>query len=390
MEFSFTPEQEKLRIDISNFLANNLTPEYKNVLYDVAGVGVSKEFSQMLAKNGWIGMQWPKMYGGAGMGIMEYVIYREEMVMQGAPIGYHLTAENQMAPSIMINGTDEQKTRIIPSIAKAEMSICIGYSEPNTGSDLASLQTRADEDGDDFIINGVKTWNSGAIHSELIWLATRTNPDVPKHKGITVFLVELDSPGVTINPIQNMTRINGFSNIVFDNVRVPKRNIVGELDQGWYVVAQNLDFERSGIERVASNYSIIYDFLEYIKTNTVNNGKLSNNSLLRNRIADMFIEVEVGRYMAYNIAWMQSKGLVPNKEASISKVFGAETTKRNSQAMLEILGMYGGMDYQSSYSPLQGKVLRSWYGGISSTIAAGTSEIQRNIIAMRGLGLPRT
>jgi len=390
MEFSFTPEQEKLRIDISNFLANNLTPEYKNVLYDVAGVGVSKEFSQMLAKNGWIGMQWPKMYGGAGMGIMEYVIYREEMVMQGAPIGYHLTAENQMAPSIMINGTDEQKKRIIPSIAKAEMSICIGYSEPNTGSDLASLQTRADKDGDDFIINGVKTWNSGAIHSELIWLATRTNPDVPKHKGITVFLVELDSPGVTINPIQNMTRINGFSNIVFDNVRVPKRNIVGELDQGWYVVAQNLDFERSGIERVASNYSIIYDFLEYIKTNTLNNGKLSNNSLLRNRIADMFIEVEVGRYMAYNIAWMQSKGLVPNKEASISKVFGAETTKRNSQAMLEILGMYGGMDYQSSYSPLQGKVLRSWYGGISSTIAAGTSEIQRNIIAMRGLGLPRT
>ena len=186
-----------------------------------------------------------------------------------------------------------------------------------------------------------------------------------------------------------MARIGGFSNITFDNVRVPKSNIVGELDQGWYVVAQNLDFERSGIERVASNYSIIHDFLEYIKTNNDTSKNLSN-SLLRNRIADMFIEVEVGRYLAYNIAWMQSKGLVPNKEASISKVFGAETTKRNSQAMLEILGMYGGVDYTSSYSPIQGKVLRSWYGGISSTIAAGTSEIQRNIIAMRGLGLPRT
>ena len=168
MDFSFTPEQEKLRVDIGQFLENNLTSEYKNVLYDVAGVGVSKEFTKMLAKNGWIGMQWPENYGGAGMGIMEYVIYREEMVMRGAPIGYHLTAENQMAPSIIINGTDEQKKRIIPSIAKGEMSICIGYSEPNTGSDLASLQTRADADGDDFIINGVKTWNSGAIHSELI------------------------------------------------------------------------------------------------------------------------------------------------------------------------------------------------------------------------------
>ena len=390
MDFSFTPEQEKLRVDIGKFLENNLTSEYKNVLYDVAGVGVSKEFTKMLAKNGWIGMQWPENYGGAGMGIMEYVIYREEMVMRGAPIGYHLTAENQMAPSIIINGTDEQKQRIIPSIAKGEMSICIGYSEPNTGSDLASLQTRAEEDGDDFIINGVKTWNSGAIHSELIWLAARTNHDVPKHKGITVFLVELDSPGVTIDPIQNMARIGGFSNITFDNVRVPKSNIVGELDQGWYVVAQNLDFERSGIERVASNYSIIHDFLEYIKTNNNNTKNNINNSLVRNRIADMFIEVEVGRYLAYNIAWMQSKGLVPNKEASISKVFGAETTKRNSQAMLEILGMYGGVNYTSNYSPIQGRVLRSWFGGISSTIAAGTSEIQRNIIAMRGLGLPRT
>jgi alkylation response protein AidB-like acyl-CoA dehydrogenase len=311
------------------------------------------------------------------------------MVRRGAPIAYHLTAENQMAPSIMLSGTGEQKAWFIPRIASGELSICIGYSEPETGSDLASLQTHAIADGDDYVINGVKTWNSGARHSQWIWLAVRTNPDTPKHRGISVFLVDMSSPGISVRPITNMGGVDGFSTVTFDNVRVPKRMMVGELDQGWYVVAQNLDYERSGIERVASNYAVLQDFVQCIKETRINGQPLAASPSVRRRVADMFIEVEVGRLLAYKIAWMQGQGLVPNKEASISKVFGAETAQRNARGMLEIMGLFGQLAEGSRYAPLRGLLLRAWYRGTSATLAAGTSEIQRNVIAQRGLGLPR-
>jgi hypothetical protein len=389
MDFQFTPEQERFRREIQDFLATELTPELRDARYDIAGVGVSKEFSRALGQKGWIGLAWPKEYGGHGLGHMEYLVYREEMVRRGAPIAYHLTAENQMAPSIMLSSTGEQKAWFIPRIASGELSICIGYSEPETGSDLASLQTHAIADGDDYVINGVKTWNSGARHSQWIWLAVRTNPDTPKHRGISVFLVDMSSPGISVRPITNMGGVDGFSTVTFDNVRVPKRMMVGELDQGWYVVAQNLDYERSGIERVASNYAVLQDFVQCIKETRINGQPLAASPSVRRRVADMFIEVEVGRLLSYKIAWMQGQGLVPNKEASISKVFGAETAQRNARGMLEIMGLFGQLAEGSRYAPLRGLLLRAWYRGTSATLAAGTSEIQRNVIAQRGLGLPR-
>ncbi|MBI4311600.1 MAG: acyl-CoA dehydrogenase family protein [Chloroflexi bacterium] len=389
MDFTFTPGQEALRQEIRQYLAGELTPEFRNARYEVAGVGVSREFSRKLGQKGWIGLAWPREYGGKALGYIEFLVYREEMVMAGAPIAYHLTAENQMAPSIMQSGSEEQKRWFIPRIAGGEMSICIGYSEPGTGSDLASLETRAARDGDDFVINGVKTWNSGARHSQFVWLAARTNADVPKHRGITVFLVDMGLPGITVRPIVNMAGIEGFSAITFEDVRVPKGAVVGEVDRGWYVAAQNLDYERSGIERVAGNYPVLRDFVALIKEARHNGEAIASRPEVRSRVAQMFIELEVGRLLAYKIAWMQSQGQVPNKEASVSKLFGAETTQRNARAMLEIMGLYGQLAEGSPHAPLQGRLLRAWYGGVSATIAAGTSEIQRNIIAQRGLDLPR-
>ena len=436
MDFAFTPEQEALRQAIRAYLAQELTPEFRNVRYEVAGVGVSREFSQKLGQQGWIGLAWPEEYrsipnplavgaryivplrdlspsplreggnltlapsqegrgndrvgdAGQGFGYMEFLIYREEMVMAGAPIAYHLTAENQMAPSIMLNGSEEQKRSFIPRIASGEMSICIGYSEPGTGSDLASLETRAERDGDDYVISGVKTWNSGARHSQYVWLAARTNQDAPKHRGISVFLVDMALPGISVRPIVNMGGVDGFSTIVFDRVRVPKGAMVGDVDQGWYVAAQNLDYERSGIERVASNYPVLRDFTAYIKEAQVGGKAIASRPEVRHRVAQMYIDLEVGRWLAYKIAWMQSQGQVPNKEASVSKLFGAETTQRNARGMLEVMGLYGQLAEGSPYAPLQGRLLRAWYGGVSATIAAGTSEIQQNIIAQRGLGMPR-
>ncbi|MEE8443697.1 MAG: acyl-CoA dehydrogenase family protein [Dehalococcoidia bacterium] len=389
MDFRFTPEQERFRQEVRDFLDNELTPEFLDSRSEVAGIGVSREFSRMLGRKGWIGLAWPREYGGQGLGHVEYVIYREEMIMHGAPVGYHLTGENQMAPSIMMYGTDEQKQWFIPRIASGDLSICIGYSEPDSGSDLAALQTRAVADGDDYVINGSKTWNSGAAFSQWVWLAARTNTEVPKHKGITIFLVDMDTPGISVQPITNMGGVDGFNLLTFDNVRVSKRAIVGEADQGWYVAASNLDFERSGIERVAVNCSLMNDFVEFIKEAKTNGQIIGARPEVRHRVADMFIEVEVGKLLAYKIAWMQSQGLVPNKEAAISKLFGTETTQRNARGMLEILGLYGQLAEGSPYAPLQGRILRAWYNAVSATIAAGTSEIQRNVIATRGLGLPR-
>ena len=389
MNFTFSNEQELFRKNIRQWLARELTPEFLNLPYEVAGVSVSKEFSAKLGSQGWIGLAWPREYGGSALGYMEFLIYREEMVMAGAPIAYHLTAENQMAPSIMLSGTEEQRRTFIPQIARGELSICIGYSEPDTGSDLASLKTRAVKDGDQYIINGVKTWNSGARHSQYVWLAARTNLDVAKHRGISVFLVDMTLPGVTVHPIENMARVDGFSTISFTDVRVPKNALVGDVDQGWYVVAQNLDLERSGIERVASNHPVLRAFVEFIKEANIGGKTIASRPAVRHRVADMFIELEVGKLLAYNVAWMQSQGMVPNREASVSKVFGTETTQRNAKGMLEILGMYGQLAEGSQYTPLQGRILRAWYSAISATIAAGTSEIQRNVIAQRGLLLPR-
>ncbi|MBI4338804.1 MAG: acyl-CoA dehydrogenase family protein [Chloroflexi bacterium] len=389
MDFGFNPRQERFRQEVRDFLARELTPEFRDARYEVAGVGVSREFSRKLGQKGWIGLAWPREHGGQGMGYLDYLIYREEMVMAGAPIAYHLTAENQMAPSILAVGSSEQVRAFIPRIASGELSICIGYSEPGAGSDLASLETRALRDGDDYVINGAKTWNSGARHSQYVWLAARTTPDVPRHRGISVFLVDMALPGVDVKPIVNMAGLDGFATITFENVRVPESALVGEVDQGWYVVAQNLDYERSGIERVASNYPVLRDFVRFIKDARLNGSSIASRPEVKHRVAQMFIDLEVGRLLAYKVAWMQSQGQAPNREASASKLFGAETTQRNARAMLEIMGLYGQLAEGSPYAPLQGRLLRAWYGGISATIAAGTSEVQRNIIAQRGLGLPR-
>ena len=196
----------------------------------------------------------------------------------------------------------------------------IGYSEPETGSDLASIQTRAISNGDDYIINGSKIWN-GAHNTEWIWLATRTKTDGPSHKGISVFLVDLTLPGIKIEPFENMANEKNFAIVTFEDVRVPKRMMVGEENRGWYVVMANLDFERSGIERVAVNYPILREFVNYLQITSGHGSILWNDPIIRNKVAEMFVEVEVGRLLSYKIAWMQNKGIIPNKEATISKVF---------------------------------------------------------------------
>ncbi|GBD10468.1 Acyl-CoA dehydrogenase FadE26 [bacterium HR23] len=389
MDFHFTPQQEAFRQEIRSWLQKELTPEMRQQYAAAGGEGFSREFSRKLGQKGWIGLAWPREYGGQALGYIERTIYLEEMLLAAAPIAYHHFADRQMGPSIMLFGTEEQKREFLPRIVRGECGFCIGYSEPGAGSDLASLQTRAVQDGDDYVINGTKIWTSYAHLQDYIWLAVRTNPDAPKHRGISVFIVDLKTPGITIRPIINMAGVHSFNQVFFDNVRVPKTAMVGEKDRGWYVVASNLDFERSGIERIAQYRPLWEQVLEFARLTTRGGKPLTSDPRIRNRLAELEVEYQVGRWLSYYTAWLQSKGVVPNKEASMIKVFGADWTQRMLQTAMEVLGLYGQLTQDSKWAPLAGRVQRAWLASFSASIAGGTNEVQRNIIALRGLGLPR-
>jgi alkylation response protein AidB-like acyl-CoA dehydrogenase len=218
---------------------------------------------------------------------------------------------------------------------------------------------------------------------------TRTDPDAPKHRGISFLLADMRTPGIEVRPVINMANQHSFNMVTFDNVRVPKRNLMGELNRGWYVGATLLDFERSGVDYSAGARRVLEEIVAFCKESTRNGRTLADDPLVRRQLADLAIEVDVSRLISYKIAWMQQNGLVPNKEASMGKVFGTELQHRMAKTGMNILGLYGQLEPDSKYAPLKGRIERGYMTTVSSTLAAGTSEIQRNIIATRGLGLPR-
>ena len=396
MDYRFTPAQQAFRQEIRDWLGGVL-PRFQ-VGRDFIGqsevesedVRYSKAFSRELGKKGWIGLAWPKELGGTGLGFIEQMIFNEEMVLQRAPCGYHLPAERQMGPSIMHAGSDEQKAFFIPKIMGGECGFAIGYTEPNTGSDLAGLQTRAHRDGDDWVINGQKMWAGGAQFTEYLWTAVRTNPDAPKHRGVSVFIIPLQgTKGLTIRPFRAMSGAR-YNEVFFDNVRMPASAMVGQKDRGWYTVAHNLDFERSGIERVVQAEMQLEEVLRAARELKRKHGRDAlADPMIRNKVVETHLELQVERNLAFRVAWMQSKGKVPNYEASMSKLLGSEVGQRACATFMYVLGFYGTLARDSKYAPLRGKVVRKYLDSVANTIRAGTSEIQRNIMATRGLGLPR-
>ena len=382
MEFRFTDDQEQFRSQIRSFLDVELADRANRP--DMSE-GFSKSFSKKLAGRGWIGMAWPQEYGGKGLSPIERLIFTEEMVTRQAPTGYHFVAERQMGPSIIVNGTEDQRREHLPKIINAEESWAIGMSEPGAGSDLASVQTRAVRDGDEYVVNGQKIWTSSAHLADMIWLVTRTDPDAPKHRGISILIVDMKSPGVSVRPLVNMGNQHNFNEVYFDNVRVPRRNLVGEENRGWYVTAGNLDFERSGIERIATSGLLFTEVMTYAKT-------LKGDprfDRLRTELAERYLELQTGRLLAYRVAWQLSKNQLPNYEASMSKVFGTEWTQRMANTAMHMIATFGLADRPGAET-LRARIINGYLNAISLTIAGGTSEIQRNIIATRGLGLPRS
>ena len=390
MEFKFTEQDDEFRVELRAFMKAELpdTWEGGGRYPEDDDWDLNRVIRQKMAEKGWLTMHWPEEYGGQKASPVKSAIFNEELTYMRAP-GRDIFGVRMLGPTLMIHGTEEQKRTHLNPVAKGEVQWCQGYSEPESGSDLASLSTRAVRDGDDLVINGAKVWTTMAHRADWIMLLTRTDPDAPKHRGISFVLVDMKSPGVSVRPIINMADGHEFNQVTFDDVRVPRANVVGEEDRGWYVAVTLLDFERSGIDYTASARRLLDDTREFA-TETKRNGQpLIEIPWVRDLMADRYIECEVARLMAYNVAYMQSQDIIPTKEASMSKVFGSETMQRATEASMDILGMYGTLGREEKWAPLKGRVQEQWMNAFAGTIAAGTSEIQRNIIAGRGLGLPR-
>ena len=388
MNFKFSESEEAFREELKSWLNTELAARPGNDSDPDSDWAFNLEMRRKLAEKGWLTMAWPEEYGGQSASHMMQVIFAEEMSYNNAP-GRDVFGTKMMAPTLMIHGTEDQKQQFLPPVSRGDVQWCQGYSEPESGSDLASLQTRAIEDGDDFVVNGTKVWTSGAHRADHIMVLTRTDPDAPKHRGISFLLCDMNTPGITVNPIINMAGDHSFNMVTFEDVRIPKKNLVGEQNRGWYVGATLLDFERSGVDYSAGAKRTLEELVEFAKTNSKNGVLLANDPVTRNRLSDLAIEVEVSKLISYNIAWMQGQGLVPNKEASMGKVLGTELQQHVSETGMHMLGMHGQLEPGSKHAPLEGKVEHMYLTDVSQTIQAGTSEIQRNIIATRGLGLPR-
>lgn len=383
MDFRFAPEQEAFRQEVRGFLQQTLTPDFRQRLREAGEEDVSPQFSRRLSERGWIGLNWPPEYGGLGKGAVERFIFNEELVVHEAPVGYHYLGERQVGPSLMRHGTEEQKREFLPKIARSEISFCLGLSEADAGSDLANVQTRAVRDGDSYVVDGHKIWTSHAHTADICWLVVRTDPNAPKHRGISILIVDMKSPGITVQPIVNMAGMHGFSQVFFDNVQVPAMNLVGQENSGWYILAEHLDFERAGIDRIAYNQRLFEECLAFVRqAPLLTDGRAAT---IRQRLAELYVELQVGRLLAYRVAWLMDRGIVPNAEVSMSKVFGSEWCQRMANAVYHIAEAYG----MAAPRELREKALHFYLISAGDTIRAGTSEIQRNVIALRGLGLPR-
>jgi alkylation response protein AidB-like acyl-CoA dehydrogenase len=384
MEFRDTPSQAEWRTEVRTFLKNEKPPQLPadgSFEGTPDNESAMKKWRTTLASRGWIAPAWPREYGGAGLGVVEQFIMNEEfaearaMQMGGSGVGF-------LGPTLITYGNDDQKKEHLSRILSGESQWCQGYSEPGSGSDLASLQTRAIRDGDDFVINGQKIWTSGAHQANWMFMLARTDPDAPKHRGISYFLLDMKTPGISVRPLINMAGRHGFNEVFFEDVRVPAKNVVGDVNRGWYIGATTLDFERSSIGSAVGQRQTIETYINYIKAN-----KLGTPNV-RLEFADRWIETAAARLMSYRVISIQAAGRVPNHEASIAKLYNSELSQRIARTAMGAFGMIGGIT-DPARAPLSGRAAISYMSTVASTIAGGTSEVQRNVIATRGLGLPR-
>jgi alkylation response protein AidB-like acyl-CoA dehydrogenase len=395
MDFEWGPEHEAFRKDFRGWLAANLPPDL--CLDDAADDRVASDretferrraWQKTMHAAGWVGITWPREYGGRGAGLIERVIWEEEYLAARAPVLPGNMALNLVGPTIIHWGTDEQKRRHLPAILAADEIWCQGFSEPGAGSDLASLRTRAVDRGDHFVVDGQKVWTSGAQFAHWIILLARTDPDAPKHRGISCLLVTMATPGISVRPLVLMTGHHHFNEVFFTDVVVPKAGLLGPLHQGWKVATTTLMHERhsAGGRGQAAQITRLVALARQLR---VDGRTAWDDPLVRQRLARLAIEAEAFRLTRLRSLTRQLRGEPPGPEGSVLKLAGSELGVRIGDAAGELLGMHALVNRPSTVAPDAPRWFNRVLAARQYTISAGTSEIQRNIIGERVLGLPK-
>ena len=357
---------------------------------DAEIAGAAEEWAAALTAEGYVASSWAKELGGAGFTVMEQFLFNEERERASAPrVGG--TGAMFLGQLLMVYGTEEQRAKWMPPIARGEIDWCQGYSEPGAGSDLASLQLRAEHDGDDYVLNGQKLWGN-PMTSDAMYALVRTDPDAPKHKGISFLMIEdLHTPGLGMNYIPNMAwDYPGNGETFFSNVRVPRANLVGEENQGWYVAMTLMDLDRASLSNTVEDRRMVQELIDYVGSDEGRaRSRVDELATVRAEIADRMTEIDIGRNLSLRIISMQKAGLIPNYEASIGKTFSTELRQRAARTGTRVFGLYAQLWPGDEQAPLGGEFTSNYVRTVGYTIYGGSSEIQRNVIATRGLGLPR-
>jgi len=395
MDLRFKPEEEEFRMELREFIEKEVPERWKELHYtyweeDDESWEITKMWNKKLAEKGWYALTWPKEFGGSGKSEYEKVIFDEEMFRNGTTPTWmekSITID-WVGPTIMLFGNQDQKDKYLSKAAAGELYFCLGYSEPDSGSDLGSIKTTAIETDDAYIVNGQKIWTTQAHRADYIWLAARTDLETSPQKGISMLIVDLKSPGITIRPIENMLEAHSFNEVFFDNVKVPKENLVGKKNNGWYQMMKALTFER-GVGGFPSHAEyMIGQLVDYCNNTSQDGEKLSQNSKNRDKLARLAVEAEAVKLLNYRSTSLATKEKDDTVGTSITKVLNTRLFCKLANTAIEIMGPYGQLDRDSKYAPIHGEFMRWYLNAPSMGLGAGTTEVQMNIIAQRGLGLP--
>jgi alkylation response protein AidB-like acyl-CoA dehydrogenase len=397
MDFTLTPEQQSFRDEVRSWLERNLPRDWVARLREGSDVprpeayDFLRDWQRKLYEAGFVGLTWPKEYGGRGLTFMEELILAEEMALAKAPPILNILAIGMAGPTIIAYGTEEQKKRYLAKMLSCEEIWCQGYSEPNAGSDLASLQTRAVKDGEHYVVNGQKVWTSLAHIADWMMLLARTDPDAPKHKGITYFLLDMRSPGVTVKPLRQMTGDAEFNEVYFDNVRVHESQILGGLNNGWAVGLTTLMYERLALGfGLQVRLKIALDGLIELARSTRRNGMpATKDPVMRQKLAELWIHTEVFKYTGARAITRLLRGELPGPEASTGKMMWVDGHQRLQELAMELEGPYSQLTRGSRWAVAEGLWQHTFLRSRANSIEGGTTEIQKNIIGERVLGLPK-
>ena len=389
MDFALSESQRQIREEVRAYFKSLMTAERRAILHaemDGEGGEVYRDTVRQIGRDGWLGVGFPKEYGGRGWGPIEQYLFFEEAMVAEVPLP--LLSLNTVGPAIMEYGTSEQKQAIIPAILRGEFHVCIGYSEPDAGTDLASLKTRADPDGDEWVINGQKLWTTQANFADHVWLACRTDPDAPRHQGISIFLVPMATPGIKVVALPTLV---GRTNATFyDEVRVPSSCLIGEVNGGWKLITTQLNFERSSIVSSATASHVLTEVEEWARRTTTADGRrVIDQPWVQMRLAEVRVNLNALRMLNWRVAWSIEQKTFSFADASAVKVFGTELYVEAYHRLMEVVGQSGYLVSGPGTELLEGILDRASRRAVLTTFGGGVNEIQRDIIATAGLGMPR-